>query len=223
MAEKTRVHQLAKLLGVTSKAVLEKCRAEGLDVKNHMSTLSAGLEETVREWFSEGAHGTALETAERVDLRKVRVKKEPPTRRKKVATPTPEQPVTAVAEAAPPDVAAVAETEPATVAAEAPAEVAAEVPPEVTVAEAAPTAEPVEVVPGEPVAPVPEEKAEPLEPEPVVPAGPRNVPAPAVLRGPKVIRMGTPEPRTLRRPAARAPQAGPPAGAETVSPTARRG
>jgi len=222
LAEKIRVHQLAKLLGVTSKAVLEKCRAEGLEVKNHMSTLSAGLEETVREWFSEGAHVTALETADRVDLSKVRVKKLP-TRRKKVATPTAEQPVTGVVEAAPIEVAAVSEAEPATVAAEAPAEVAAEVPPDVVVAEAAPAAEPVEAVPDEPVAPVSEEKAESLEPEPVVPAGPRNVPAPAVLRGPKVVRMGTPEPRTLRRPAARAPQAGPPAGAESVLPTVRRG
>jgi len=223
LAEKTRVHQLAKSLGVTSKAILEKCRAEGLDLKNHMSTLSAGLEETVREWFSEGAHATALETAEKVDLKKVRVKKRP-TRRKKAAAPTTEQPATAVAEAAPPEVAAAAEAEPATVAAEAPAEVAAEAPPQEVVAEAPPTVEPVEAPAAEPVAPVPEEKSEPLEPEPVMPAGPRNVPAPAVLRGPKVVRVETAEPRTLRRPAARAPQAGPPAGAETVSPpTARRG
>ena len=76
LAEKMRVHILAKKLSVTSKAVLEKCRAEGLGgvVKNHMSALGAGLEATICEWFSEGAHSTAVETAERIDLEKVRVK-----------------------------------------------------------------------------------------------------------------------------------------------------
>jgi len=70
LAEKMRVHILAKELNVTSKAVLEKCRAEGLGsvVKNHMSALGAGLEATIREWFSEGLHSTTIETAERIDL-----------------------------------------------------------------------------------------------------------------------------------------------------------
>ena len=53
MAEKVRVHTLAKALNVTSKDILKKCQAEGIDVKNHMSTLTAGLEATVREWFGE--------------------------------------------------------------------------------------------------------------------------------------------------------------------------
>ena len=75
MAEKTRVHQLAKELGVSSKAILEKCKAEDIPVKNHMSTLSAGLEATIREWFSEGTHATTVETADRVDLTKVRRKR----------------------------------------------------------------------------------------------------------------------------------------------------
>ncbi|HNQ23484.1 MAG TPA: translation initiation factor IF-2 [Phycisphaerae bacterium] len=84
MADKMRVHILAKELNVSSKAILDKCRAEGLGdvVKNHMSTLSAGLDATIREWFSEGAHGTVLETAERVDLGKVRVR---PRRQRKAA------------------------------------------------------------------------------------------------------------------------------------------
>lgn len=75
MADKLRVHILANELGVPSKTIVEKCVAEGIDtVKNHMSTLSAGLHATIREWFSESGSGTALETAERVDLTKARKK-----------------------------------------------------------------------------------------------------------------------------------------------------
>jgi len=72
----TRVHILAKELGVKSKAIVEKCQAEGLDIKNHMSTISIGLAATIREWFSDGEHSTTVETAKRVDLDKVRVKPE---------------------------------------------------------------------------------------------------------------------------------------------------
>ena len=75
----TRVHLLAKELGVKSKAIIDKCQAEGLDIKNHMSTISAGLAATIREWFSEGDHKTTVETAARVDLKKARVKKKKKT------------------------------------------------------------------------------------------------------------------------------------------------
>ena len=44
----TRVYILARELGVKSSAVMEKCQAEGLDVKNHMSVISAGLAATIR-------------------------------------------------------------------------------------------------------------------------------------------------------------------------------
>lgn len=71
----TRVHQLAKELAVKSTAIVSKCQAEGLPIKNHMSTLSVGLEATIREWFSEGEHLTTVEETERVDLNKVKVKK----------------------------------------------------------------------------------------------------------------------------------------------------
>ena len=78
MAEKMRVHILAKELSVPSKTIIEKCKAEGVpSVKNHMSTLSAGLHATIREWFSEGAHDTAVETAQKVDLKSVRIKPKP--------------------------------------------------------------------------------------------------------------------------------------------------
>ena len=60
---KVRVHNLAKELQVPSKVIIDKCRAEGIDIKNHMHVVSAGLEATIREWFSEGAHTTTLEEA----------------------------------------------------------------------------------------------------------------------------------------------------------------
>src|SRR3990172_10976406 len=75
LVEKMRVHLLEKELNVSSKAIIDKCLAEGIDsVKNHMSTLSAGLHATIKEWFSEGRHNTALETAQPIDLKKIRIK-----------------------------------------------------------------------------------------------------------------------------------------------------
>ena len=53
--------------------MIEKGKAEGIDVTNHMSTISAGLAETIREWFSEGKHETSVETTERVNLEEVRI------------------------------------------------------------------------------------------------------------------------------------------------------
>jgi len=71
----TRVYILAKELGVKSTAIVKKCQDEGLDVKNHMATISAGLAATIREWFSEGENITTIETTKRVDLKKVRIRK----------------------------------------------------------------------------------------------------------------------------------------------------
>ena len=55
LAKKTstiRVFELARELGVTSKDILAKCKAEGIPaITNHMSTISLGLAATVREWF----------------------------------------------------------------------------------------------------------------------------------------------------------------------------
>lgn len=78
-----RVFELAKELGVRSKDILEKCRAEGLEIKNHMAALSAGLEATIVEWFSESSSGTAVETTEHVDLEKARKKAAGQRRRRK--------------------------------------------------------------------------------------------------------------------------------------------
>jgi translation initiation factor IF-2 len=75
-----RVFEIAKELGVKSKAVVEKCHAEGIPdtiIKNHMSTVSAGLEATIREWFAasdDGEEHTAIETGEKVDLKQARAK-----------------------------------------------------------------------------------------------------------------------------------------------------
>lgn len=75
----TRIFELAKELGIKSKAIVEKCHAEGIPkdvIKNHMSTISIGLEQTVREWFSsentEESPHTAVEKTEKVDLEKAR-------------------------------------------------------------------------------------------------------------------------------------------------------
>jgi translation initiation factor IF-2 len=79
----TRVYILAKELGVKSTAIVKKCQDEGLDVKNHMSTISAGLAATIREWFSEGENITTIETTEKVDLQKVRIKKKKKKQKRK--------------------------------------------------------------------------------------------------------------------------------------------
>ena len=77
----TRVYILARDLGVKSTAIVKKCQDEGLDVKNHMSSISAGLAATIREWFSEGENITTIEITTKVDLKKVRVRKRPKLKR----------------------------------------------------------------------------------------------------------------------------------------------
>ncbi|MCB9845435.1 MAG: translation initiation factor IF-2 [Phycisphaeraceae bacterium] len=80
-----RVFEIAKELGIQSKAIVAKCHEEGIPediIKNHMSTVSVGLEATIKEWFSDSADvsgGTAVETAAKVDVDKVRAR---PARRK---------------------------------------------------------------------------------------------------------------------------------------------
>ncbi|MDB5357969.1 MAG: infB, partial [Phycisphaerales bacterium] len=100
MAKGIRVNQLAKELGVESKAILAKCREEGLGEKvpNHMSVLSVGLTETVREWFSGGGGGgTAVEVAPPVEVKP----KRPRTVKKQIAAEEPDDGSGAIAEAEP--------------------------------------------------------------------------------------------------------------------------
>lgn len=72
----TRIHNIAKELGIASKAIIDKCVAEGIPedkVKNHMAVVSPGLEATIREWFSTApASGTAVEMTAHVDINEIR-------------------------------------------------------------------------------------------------------------------------------------------------------
>ncbi len=202
----TRVHLLAKELGVKSKAIVEKCQAEGLDITNHMSTISAGLAATIREWFSEGEHTTAVETAKRVDLKKVRVKKKP--------KPVVEEPPVLEETPAEEQTGQVEET----VETEQPAIAGIEEAAEVPVAETPQPAETVEAAEQAPVEPpvqteqlvaadIQEEPSaldtETAPPQPereeIKPAGPMlDKPRPAKLTGPRVVRVESVEPQELR-------------------------
>lgn len=279
MADKLRVHSLAKELGVPSKVVIEKCRAEGIELKNHMAAISVGLAESIREWFSAGEDVTSVEVSDRVDVSGLRkptreqqegadqatggtetatevAEAEPATAEQQTQFAGPEEIAEADAEApSPPPVETAAREEQAqpsaaevTAAAEAPPEEAAgteEEPapaPEPT-AEPEPATEAASPAVEEPMAsepseaPVaaegdesaateekPEELEEPEEPDKAVgPAGPQVVPAPAELKGPRVVRIEEPErlrpPRPRPRPAARAPSE--PVPAPTSAPPKR--
>ncbi len=206
----TRVYILARELGVKSSAIVKKCQDEGLNVQNHMATISAGLAATIREWFTEGENVTTVETAERVDLAEVRVKRKPKhAEQTQVAVeseveveeaeaPGAEieveeaaaEPVLQAPEVLAPEPSAVVEPEP-------PLVVAAPVEPEVP-----PVAAPVEVQ-AQVRAPVVKPPEKPKPPEIVVmPAGPMlDKPRPAKLSGPQVVRVEAPEP--LDRPRSR--------------------
>jgi translation initiation factor IF-2 len=192
----TRVYILARELGVKSAAIVKKCQDEGLDVRNHMATISAGLAATIREWFSEGENVTTVETAEKVDLDEVRVKRRP--MRKKVVEGGDEIEIEE-------DVG----VEVAQAVAEAPTEVEAPAEETEIVERPAPMME------AEPVAPAAaqpaveeqppataEEKVE-VKPEvEVKPAGPMlEKPTPAKLAGPQIVRVEAPE--SLDRPRSR--------------------
>jgi len=195
----TRVYLLAKELGVKSTAIVKKCQDESLDVKNHMSAISAGLAATIREWFTEGENVTTVETAKKVDLGKARIKKKP--KRKPAVKETKEAKEQKVKKA------------------KSSVEPTKEVAGSFAVAEAGKDEQIVETVK------VPELEKEPpeieptkvtkeqlqpeqkqvvkkpkkKEPEPILPAGPiMKKPEPAQLSGPKVVRIEAPE--TLRRP-----------------------
>jgi len=190
----TRVYILAKELGVKSSAIVKKCQDEGLDIKNHMSVISVGLAATIREWFSEGDNVTTVETSDKVDLKKVRIKKKKITKKPaeeveekdekdKEAKPAAKRTkATAVAEASESE-------QPATTG---------------DVDEQSGTA----VITEEPPLPAektteelkPEPEPEP-EPEPIVPAGPiLEKPEPARLSGPRLVRVEAPEPIRRSRP-----------------------
>ena len=179
----TRVYILAKELRVKSDAIVKKCQDEHVDVKNHMSTISAGLAATIREWFSDGENITTIETTEKVNLEKVRITKKP-RRKPDVETL---QAVQEQAVAAAPE----ADTKPA----------------EPVVEQAASAITELQIPP------VQQQVSAQVEPPgaaasaPVImPAGPMlGKPAPARLTGPEVVRIEEPEPETRPRPKRKKP------------------
>ncbi len=86
-AATNRVHKIAKDLGVNSKDIIAKCKSEGIpNIKTYQSAVSAGLEATIKEWFSEGCEtSSAVETSEKVDVKKVKAKAKKKTPKKKVS------------------------------------------------------------------------------------------------------------------------------------------
>ncbi len=181
----TRIYILARELGVKSSAIVKKCQDEGLDVKNHMSAISAGLAATIREWFTEGENITTVETTEKVDLKKARIKKKP--KRKK--------PVKAIKVKK-----AKAKTKPTKLAAKSLA-VAEVVKPKRRLKTAKESKQQaVAEIPTEKPSTIQEQKPkepEKKEPEQVKPAGPiLKKPHPARLSGPQVVRIEKPEPFT---------------------------
>jgi len=195
----TRVYILAKELGVKSSAIVKKCQDEGLEIKNHMSVISAGLAATIREWFSEGDNVTTVETSDKVDLKKVRIKKKKAKKKPEVEEEKEEkaekEEITKKAKMAKPaakrtKLTAVEETQGEE----------EELPGDVEVQSGT------GVIVDEP--PLTEEKiieAPEPEPEPIVPAGPiLERPEPARLSGPRVVRVEEPEPVRRARPKPRA-------------------
>lgn len=176
----TRIHILAKKLGVKSTAIVEKCQAEDLDVKNHMSAISAGLAATICEWFSEGEHATTVETTQKVDLKKVRIRKKSKSKQnasKKKPEAKEAETLKASAQAVSEQVTKTPKTEPH-------AESIKQT-----------ETETLEEVAG----PVVVEEPEVKEPEPIIPAGPMlEKPAPAKLSGPRLVRIEKPEPEIQR-------------------------
>jgi len=156
-----------------------------------MSVLSAGLAATIQEWFSEGENITTVETAEKVDLEKVRIKKKkkaeekPAVKETKVKKAKRAKPAAKRTKAA-----AETTTSTETEAEQTEQESAVTIEAAVTTIEKPPPAE-------EQIIEAPPEEQ---EPEPIVPAGPMlEKPEPARLSGPQVVRVEAPEP-VRRRP-----------------------
>ena len=200
----TRVHLLAKELGVKSTAIVEKCQAEGLDIKNHMSTISAGLAATIREWFSEGEHSTTVETAQRVNLKKVRIKKKVAKKAiKKAVKKSKGEPSGEAVEAEVSVAKEQAEKAETAAVAEAPKAGEAGIKKAKVKKVKVKKAKPKKAAPKKAVA----KKVKPKpKPEPIVPAGPiLEKPEPAELKGPKVVRVEAVEPPKKRLPRVRPP------------------
>ena len=226
-----RIFEIAKDLGIESKAIVAKCQAEGIPesvVKNHMSAISAGLEATIREWFStaveSGGTATAVETAAKLDVTSVRTRAtrkkttdgpaEPPTiaNRETVVEPppvapaAPESPEPRRATQTPPRPPAPAPLKPTVLG---PVSIPATTPEPAKPEPQVQTDHPAPAVPLRPAASAPAVKPAPMNvptrPTTVSPAGPKlETRAPVKLSGPKVVRVEAAEviePPRPRRPA----------------------
>ncbi|MEM1167320.1 MAG: hypothetical protein AAGI30_13645, partial [Planctomycetota bacterium] len=216
-----RVFEIAKELDVKSKAIVEKCQHEGIPaITNHMSSVSIGLEATIREWFSGGGEGgaaTAVETAEKVDLDKAKARPSKRTAKKRAAAKKAE-PVTDAPDESPGPAVTPTVVEPEMPQADTPTPPAAAPTPEPAVApEPAPEAPApppraaerpsTDTEPGNGAAP-PSAPPPPTEPRKVTarpnvptrptvvkPAGPQlEKKKPAALSGPKVVRVEAADP-----------------------------
>ncbi|HVT87860.1 MAG TPA: translation initiation factor IF-2 [Tepidisphaeraceae bacterium] len=216
MAEKKvkgkRVNELAKELGVESKAILHRLKEEGLGdaAPNHMSVISLGLAETVRDWFSSTQGSAPATSTAAEESSSVAVVEKPPTtaRRRKKAED--------LAETAAPGDEQVQETAAEETASKAKRHAKKpHVAPEAE-ALAAPPPAPVETVAPPAPAPAPEPVVEaPVEPvAPVVPAAPVAPPAPPAVAAEAPAPVAPPA-----APAAPAPAAKPerPAARPTIT------
>jgi translation initiation factor IF-2 len=213
-----KVFEIARELGIDSKEIIAKCKAEDIPkIDSYRSPVSVGLAATIREWFSTAAPKTAVETTAHVDVEKVKRKR--PSKSKSATTTeaveTPETTEAAIKSKATGRFRAKAESPEAPPAESPEGGVATESPPAHAAAAAAIAPAPAKPEPSPPEVPV--KPVKPILPpgprgvpnvvhRPLVTAGgPRNVPTPAQLQGPKVVRVEAPEavaqPRARVRPA----------------------
>ncbi len=52
-AKGTKIKELARELGVTSRAVIDRCRSGGFFVQNSITRVDPQLEDQIRVWFTE--------------------------------------------------------------------------------------------------------------------------------------------------------------------------
>jgi translation initiation factor IF-2 len=193
-ASTRKLYELAKELGIKSKVIIDKCQENGLDVKTHMATISAGLEATIRNWFAEAADKAAEAKSQKAqETPAAEGAEEAPqaSGEKEAAAPKEEK-----EEESP---------EKQTAEPEAQKDESQDKPEEQKPAEKAPKAP--EKVKPEPIAAKEPVMHEPPKPDFVKPAGPQlNMPAPAKLSGPRVVRVEEPEPVSTRPPKKKRPK-----------------
>ena len=200
----TRVHLLAKELGIKSKQIIDRCQENGLDIKNHMSTISAGLEATIRGWFAESAK-IAAEKAEAKNAKKASAKQAEEEKEAALV----EEVVSEVEEEA-------KQEEPVKEEKEAVGETTQQPEHKAEQGEDVAAAEDIQPDTNTPAEPQPfkEPANKPVmndlpKPEDIKPAGPKlNIPAPAKLSGPRVVRVEEAEPVSSKRYPRRAPRGG---------------